>query len=75
MPLTADLLTAATDACVDALRPYVRCDWRVTKAADLQWSCWGTALHVADDLYFYALQLIQGTPERKYLPTELALDP
>lgn len=27
-----------------------------------------------DDLYFYALQLIQGSLERKYLPTEVAFE-
>jgi hypothetical protein len=71
---TPDLITSATGACVDGLRPYVGEDWRSTTAADLSWSCWDTALHVADDLYFYALQLIQGSLERRYLPTELALD-
>jgi len=72
--LSADLITAATDACVGALRPYARYDWHGTKAADLEWSCWDTALHVADDLYFYALQLIYGPPDRDHLPTELALE-
>ena len=64
----------ATDACVDALRPYARYDWHGTKAADLEWSCWDTALHVADDLYFYAVQLSYGPPDRDHLPTELALE-
>jgi len=72
--LSAALITAATDACVGALRPYARYDWHGTKAADLEWSCWDTALHVADDLYFYAVQLIYGPPDRDHLPTELALE-
>jgi len=72
--LSTDLITAATDACVGALRPYARYDWHGTKAADLEWSCWDTALHVADDLYFYAMQLIYGPPDRYHLPTELALE-
>jgi hypothetical protein len=72
--LTPDVITIATGACVDALRPYIRYDWRSTAAADLTWSCWDTALHVADDLYFYALQLIQGSLEPKHLPTELVLE-
>jgi hypothetical protein len=71
---TGDLIATATAACVDALRPHLDRDWHATQAADLDWNCWDTALHVADDLYFYALQLIQGSPKRRYLPTELTLD-
>jgi len=73
MPL-GNLISAATGACVDALRPYVGCDWRAVQAADLTWSCWDTALHVVDDLYFYAVQVINGSPQGEYLTTELALD-
>lgn len=72
--MPADLITSATDACVEVLRSYADRDWRKTKAQDLQWSCWDTALHVADDLYFYAVQLLYGPLERAYLPTELTLD-
>jgi hypothetical protein len=35
--------------------------------------CWDTALHIADDLYFYAVQLIYK-PSAGHVPTELTLD-
>lgn len=68
------LITAATDVCAAALRNYAERDWHATRAADLEWSCWDTALHVIDDLYFYAVQLIYAPLERAYLHSELALD-
>jgi hypothetical protein len=74
VPTPTNLISAATDACVRALRPYVGCDWRGIKALNLTWSCWDTALHVADDLYFYAVELIHGSLEREHFHTELALD-
>lgn len=43
------------------------------RAGDLTWSCWDTALHVADALYFYAAQLIYK-PVGGHVPTELTLD-
>jgi len=70
----ANLIPAATAACVAALEPHTTADWRATAAGDLDWSCWDTALHIADDLYFYAVQLVDGRPGPGYLSTELALD-
>ena len=73
MPLIAELITTTTDACTRALRPYTDRDWKTVMAAELAWSCWDTALHLADDLYFYAVQLIYK-PLADHVPTELALD-
>ncbi|WP_051480395.1 hypothetical protein [Cellulomonas sp. KRMCY2] len=74
MGTLADLVPAATAACVSALEPHTDLDWRAARAGDLDWSCWDTALHIADDLYFYAVQLVYGRAGPDYLSTELALD-
>ena len=55
------------------LRTYADRDWKAAQAGDLTWSCWDTALHVADDLYFYAAQLIYK-PLAGHVPTELSPD-
>lgn len=72
MTAIADL-PAAASASTAALAPYTELDWQQLKAADLEWSCRQTALHMADCLYFYACQVVYGDPGR-YLCTELALD-
>ena len=64
---------AAAKASVSALAGYTDLDWQQMPAAGLQWSCRQTALHMADCLYFYAMQVIYGHPD-DYLCTELALD-
>ena len=67
-PVTAeDVLTAAATA-VTALSPGG--DWSA-RAGDLEWDCWETVEHVADDLLFYALHLTLP-PRRTYLPLEAA---
>jgi hypothetical protein len=59
-------VTAAVAAAVAALQPAASADWSV-RAGDLEWDCWETAEHVADDLFFYAAQL--GAPGyADYLP-------
>lgn len=68
----ADLPAAARAAAL-ALSPYTDLDWQQVPAADLEWSCWKTTLHMVDCLYFYACQIVYGNPEG-YLCTELALD-
>jgi hypothetical protein len=68
----ADLPTAAS-ASVAALSVYTGLDWQQVPAADLDWSCWQTAFHMVDCLYFYAMQVVYGNPDG-YLCTELALD-
>ena len=64
---------AAARASVAALAGYTDLDWQQVPAADMQWTCWKTALHMVDCLYFYAMQVVYGN-EETYLCTELALD-
>ena len=64
---------AAASAAAAALATYADLDWQQVPAADLQWSCQQTALHLADCLYYYAMQVVHGRPAG-YLCTELALD-
>ncbi|HEY1627206.1 MAG TPA: hypothetical protein VGG16_25785 [Streptosporangiaceae bacterium] len=64
---------AAADAAAKALTGYTDLDWQQVPAAGLEWSCCQTALHLADCLYFYTMQVVCGQPG-KYLCTELALD-
>lgn len=59
MPHPADDVLAAVAAAADALRAGVDRDWWVP-AGELEWSCWETVEHTADDLFFYAAQL--GAP-------------
>ncbi len=59
---------------VSALEPHADVNWRTTRAGDLDWSCWDTAVHIADDLYFYAVLFVYGRAVPVYLGTELALD-
>lgn len=66
-------LPAAAKACSAALAGYTDLDWQRVQAADLQWSCRKTTLHMVDCLYFYAMQVVYGDPVT-YLCTELALD-
>ncbi|MEO3938907.1 hypothetical protein V3N99_19455 [Dermatophilaceae bacterium Soc4.6] len=66
MSVSADDVTAAVAAAVDALESAAGSDWSV-RAGDLEWDCWETAEHVADDLFYYAAQLgAPGYPD--YLP-------
>lgn len=58
--VTAEDVTACVGAAVAALSPASGADWSV-RAGDLEWDCWETAEHVADDLFFYAAQL--GAPD------------
>src|SRR5215472_18993800 len=64
---------AAARASVAALAGYTDLDWQQVPAAELEWSCWKTALHMVDCLYFYTMQVVYGDPGT-YLCTELALD-
>jgi len=68
-----DLLPDAARDCTRALTRYADRDWTAVSAADLEWSCWATAHHIVDDLYFYAGQVIYGRSEG-YFCTELAFD-
>jgi DinB family protein len=66
-------LRAAADTSVPTLVGYTDLDWQQVPAAELEWSCRQTALHMVDALYFYAVQIVYGNPAG-YLCTELALD-
>jgi hypothetical protein len=68
----ADLPETAK-AAVAALAPYTDLDWQQAPAGDLDWSCWQTALHMVDVLYFYSMQVVYGQQDG-YLCTKLAPD-
>ncbi len=59
--LTADDLAGAVRLAVDALAPAAHADWD-KPAGTLEWSCWETVEHLADDLFAYAVQLGPRTP-------------
>jgi hypothetical protein len=64
---------AAARASVAALAGYTGLDWEQVPAAEMEWTCRKTTLHMVDCLYFYTMQVVYGHPET-YLCTELALD-
>jgi len=69
-PVTADDVLASVAASVAALRRGADGDW-TAPAGDLVWTCWETAEHLADDLFYYAAHLgSEGYPG--YLPFESA---
>lgn len=72
MILMPDLVTEATSEMRRALAGSLNSDWNVL-AADLEWSCWGTAAHVTDDLFSYASQIL-AQPSDNYLPVEATVD-
>jgi hypothetical protein len=55
-PVTAADVRAAVHLAADTLATVVERDWRVP-AGDLDWDCWETVEHIADDLFAYAVQL------------------
>lgn len=55
-PVTADDVRQAVWLAADTLAPAVDRDWRVP-AGGLDWDCWETVEHIADDLFAYAAQL------------------
>lgn len=67
------LVVSAGEVCVEALAPFVQRDWRSTPARDLDWSVWDTIVHVNDDLYFYAAQVLLAD-ETDYICFELSAD-
>lgn len=70
---SAQLVTSAGEVCVEALTPFTERDWRSIRARDLDWSVWDTVVHVNDDLYFYAAQILLAD-EDDYICFELAAD-
>ncbi|MEU0372552.1 maleylpyruvate isomerase N-terminal domain-containing protein [Streptomyces sp. NPDC006283] len=60
-PVTADDLDRAVQLAVAALRAVPPASWDGT-AGSLEWTCWETVEHLADDLFAYAVQLGPRTP-------------
>jgi hypothetical protein len=60
-PVTAADVEHAVRLSVAALRGAEGADWSV-KAGSLEWDCWETVEHLADDLFAYAVQLGPATP-------------
>lgn len=60
-PVTADDLEEAVRLAVETLGRAPRDAWE-GKAGTLEWTCWETAEHLADDLFAYAVQLGLTTP-------------
>src|SRR5260370_5627039 len=71
MPVPPSLVSEAVAETRRALSPHVDADWSVL-ASDLEWSCWKTAVHIADDLVFYASQIIDQ-PVEGYAPFEVTM--
>ena len=71
MPVPPNLVSEAVAETRRALRPRVDADWSVL-AAGLDWSCWKTGVHIADDLVFYASQIIDQ-PSEGYVPFEVTM--
>ncbi|MET9499888.1 hypothetical protein [Streptomyces sp. NPDC006552] len=68
-PVTADDVAHAVDLAVTTLRPALDADWDVP-AGSLEWTCWETGEHLADDLFWYAARigsLRPSTDEREPL--------
>ena len=72
MLVPPDLVADAVAETRRVLGPAVHADWSVL-ATDLEWSCWKTGVHIADDLVFYASQLIDQ-PTEGYVPFEVTMD-
>jgi hypothetical protein len=67
-------LPAAASASAAALAGYYDLDWQPLPAADLEWSCWKTALHMVDCLYFYTCQIVYGNvPVHRACPRRFGL--
>lgn len=60
-PVTGDDVEHAVRLAVAALRGTEGADWSV-KAGSLEWDCWETVEHLADDLFAYAVQLGPAEP-------------
>ncbi|MFC3999776.1 hypothetical protein ACFOVU_27935 [Nocardiopsis sediminis] len=67
-PVTADDVDLAVRLAVDALGGAPGSAWG-RKAGALEWNCWETVEHLADDLFAYAAQLGPRTPPLdRYVP-------
>ncbi|YCK36189.1 maleylpyruvate isomerase N-terminal domain-containing protein [Actinomadura sp. ATCC 39365] len=69
--VTADDLDEAVALAVDTLRAAPPQAWEA-KAGSLEWTCWETVEHLADDLFAYAAQLgLNVPPLDTYVPFAL----
>jgi Mycothiol maleylpyruvate isomerase N-terminal domain len=66
-PVTAADVTLAVRFAVAALGGAPAEAWG-HQAGSLEWDCWETVEHIADDLFAYATQLTPATPEGGYVP-------
>ena len=71
MLVAPNLVCEAVAETRRALRPRGDADWSVL-AADLDRRCWKTGVHIADDLVFYASQIIDQ-PQEGYVPFEVTM--
>jgi hypothetical protein len=62
VPVTADDVTLSVRLAVETLTD-APSSWD-SAAGDLTWTCWETAEHVADDLFFYAVQIGRTQPRK-----------
>jgi mycothiol maleylpyruvate isomerase-like protein len=72
MSVTATQIQDATSEMQRALGVAADADW-TSPARDLDWSCWSTGGHIADDLFSYASQVI-AQPTHGYLPIEANIE-
>lgn len=73
MTVTGAMVSVATTEMQRVLGGSADTDWSVA-AGDLDWSCWATGAHIADDLFSYASQVL-AQPSQGYLPIEAATEP
>lgn len=66
-PVTAADVTRAVGIAVAALGRAPAEAWG-SQAGSLEWDCWETVEHIADDLFAYATQLTPATPAGGYVP-------
>ncbi|MBT2367400.1 hypothetical protein J7E88_19345 [Streptomyces sp. ISL-10] len=62
VPVTVDDLDHAVRLCLDVLGSAPPAAAWDAKAGTLEWDCWETVEHLADDLFAYAVQLGLRTP-------------
>jgi hypothetical protein len=72
MSVTATQISDATAEMQRALGVMTDANWSA-RAGDLDWSCWETGAHIADDLFSYASQVI-AQPAGGYLPIEARIE-
>jgi hypothetical protein len=66
-PVTADDILTTAELVVAVLEAGRDADWSA-RAGDLDWSCWETVEHLADDWFDYAAQL--GVAQEERVPFE-----